>query len=230
MAFIDWIIVHLYSLGDWFYNVYLQANSWAWPFNLVAGLFKSVSDTFDVLAMDFFQFGLWVDDVWNKVALILSWDSIRSFILSWIPNLETIRDWFVNYFANVTWIVSSWWSATQVTVQGWVQNAANLATTLFNSVNAAVTSLQAVWDSFKGMIPSLSQVVSWFSNWWGNVARNLVDWWCDRLRDLEALFNSWIANFAPFWAGWQDVRDNVIEFLNNPFEWLVYKLERWFWD
>lgn len=57
---------------------------------------------------------------------------------------------------------------------------------------------------------------------------NLDSWWDDRLLDISALIDSAFLSREPFWAGWQDWKDAVIEFIQDPWQWFYDRLEELF--
>ena len=46
--------------------------------------------------------------------------------------------------------------------------------------------------------------------------------------DVESLINSAFTERERYWSGWQDMRDKVIEFFANPFDYLWSRFADWF--
>ena len=152
------------------------------------------------------HFGDWVDDVAAKVANILTWSTIWSYILSYVPNLVAIRDWFYNWWSNVRAVVADWWPTVVPTVQGWVNDAKQLAQALVANVQKELSSLHTSWDNF------------WTLTYPTLISKN----------DANALMDTKIKESEPFWKGWQDVKDNVVKFISSPLDWLLERFTDWF--
>jgi len=222
------IIAALNAASSFTYSIYLEVNGWIWPFNLVSGPFYWLSVNFNNLAWGFYHFWDWVNDISARIGGALSWDTVWNFIISRFPQIEQLRDWFYNWWNNVTGAVTSWWSATSVTVQGWIQEAKQYAASLVSSITAGLLTLQGAWDGFKVRIPTIDGVIYWWSNWTGNVLTAVNSWWTGKLTEVQGLINSAFTARASFWEGWQDMRDNVLEFFADPVEYIWGRFADWF--
>ena len=227
-AFMAAIVTALNTVSSLFYSAYVETYYWAWPFNYLATPFYYGSMAFSQLAWRFSDFGAWVNDVSSKIGNYLSWDTIWSYILSYVPNLATIRDWFYNWVTNVNNTVSSWWSATSVTVQGWISAAVQ-------PFNAMLTAWSNFWNStWPGWVSSFYTLKSAWDNFWQYTLPGLVSftwlatWWNERLLDVQGLINSAFLARAGFWEGWQDMKNNVVEFFADPLGWLESRFAVWF--
>ncbi len=224
----SWIIDKLTNVSDWFYSVYLAVADWVWPFNQAADFFYEVSWVFIRLAWDFYDFSVWVDDIATKIVTILSWDIIWSFILEKVPKLEDIRDWFYAWQLHIWQELTNWWSATSTDVLGWIDIAKNDLLTWINWLHTQIIELRGDVEDLIGQIPDISEIRAWFSNWWGNILVNLSTWWNDRLLEVQRLIDTAFSLREPFWAGWQEIRDKVFEFFDDPLEWLLERFTNWF--
>lgn len=228
MSFLSAIINILNDVSDWFYEIYLECFYGAWPISALAHLFLKMCYLFNDLAWGFSDFGSWVRDISSKIAQVLNWNTIWSSILSYVPNLIQIRDWFYSWVNNVLGLVDNWWSSVRWTVQGWIDTAVSGFRDLINQLEGSFTVVLEAWDSFKGKIPTLEEVAAWFGNWTGEVFSAIDDWWSGTIGDVQALISSALIEYEPFWAGWQDWRDQVVEFFTDPLQWLYNKLDEWF--
>ena len=226
MWLMNWIVEQFYNAGNLFYGIYLEVLGWVWPFWWVADFFYTLSGSFYSLAWSFAELAVWLDSLAARVQQALTWDNAWNLILSHIPNLVEISSWFYYWYFNILNVVSEWWYSTQWIVLAWVDEAKNFANTLFSQVNSAVVLLQASWDSFKGMIPVIEEVVSWWGNWSGFVNQAINTWWTSAMGEVQGLINSAFIEREPFWAGWQDWRDKVTEFFTDPEEWLYKAVDR----
>jgi hypothetical protein len=110
----------------------------------------------------------------------------------------------------------------------WIEQAKQWALAQVNHLANSLTPLQNWWNSFVASIPTLTEILSWFTNWWGNVLSKLTSWWNERLLDVKALLTNLALELSPFWEGWQDIRTTVFTFFSNPFDWLLNKFTDWF--
>lgn len=226
--FMGWIIDKLTNVSGWFYSIYLAVVGWVWPFNLTANFFYEASWVFLRLAWNFYDFSLWVDDIATKIVTILSWDTIWDLVLTAVPSLEEIRDWFYAWQFHVWQELTNWWRAKSVTVLGWIEEAKEDLLTWIDWLHGEIIELRGEVDDLIGQIPNVTEITAWFSNWWGNILANLGTWWDDRLLDVQGLIDSAFVTRDQFWAGWQDIRDRVFDFFDDPLEWLLERFTDWF--
>lgn len=226
--FMGWIIDKLTNVSGWFYSVYLAVVGWVWPFNLAADFFYEASWVFLRLAWNFYDFSVWVDDIATKIVTILSWDTIWDLILTAVPSLEEIRDWFYAWQFHVWQELTNWWRAKSVTVLGWIDEAKQWASLQIDSLEKLVYSILADVDELLAQIPDVSELIAWFSNWWGNVTSVIIAWGALTGTQIGSLIDSAIRGYEPFWAGWQDIRDKVFDFFADPVEFVWARFTNWF--
>jgi len=228
MWFLSAIIEKFNEAASFFYSVYLEVLGWVYPLWQAASFFYELSLVFSNLAWYFSYFYEWLDDLAGSIADILTFDSIYSYFSSYFEAAINAWNWVANAFNNVASILNSWWSATASTVFGWVEEAKQFALSLHASLLSSFDSLRAEWDSFQASLPSIDSILSWFTNWWGNILTNLNYWWTDRLLEIQDLISSKFAEFTPFWEGWQELKSEVTEFFSDPLQWIYDKLDEWF--
>ena len=228
MGFINNIVSALNDVSDYFYDIYREVYDWTYPFWLAAPLFYYISRGFNHLAWDFYDFGEWVDDVADRVRDILDFSDIWDYFDYWFNRAAWAWDWVLRAWDNVWDIVNDWWSYTRYTVLAWVDEAKSYADALVVGVTNWLASLQEAWDSFKGRIPTIDEVILWWGNWTGNVTGIISTWWTGTLTEVKSLINSAFLEREPFWAGWQDWRDKVTEFFSDPVEFLWARFTDWF--
>lgn len=176
----------------------------------------------------FYHFSLQMDALVSQIGDTLTWSNIRSLILSWLPDLTKVITWWQNW---TTWLgqkIDEWWLATKSTVQGWI----DIATQGFDNLVVA-------WDNFwtttfPYWTSKLDDLKAGWDNFWTVTFPTLVDftwlgiWWDSRWKEIEELKDSWFKDYEPFWEGWQDWKDSVVEFFDDPLEWLLGKFTDWF--
>lgn len=228
MGFIDQIFSLVWDVSDLFYNAYIEVKSWIWPFSYLQyplyGLYIATWSLVSPIA----NFGAWVDYATGRIAEVLSIGAIQGYFQTWINYATGAWNWVANSFWNVWNIVDSWWSSMRFTVRAWVDESKTYALSLLGEVTTWVASLQELWDNLEAIIPSIGEVILWFRNWWGNVTSHLTTWWNERIGDIQNLINSAFLEREPFWAGWQDFRDRVVDFFTDPLEFMWARFTNWF--
>jgi len=222
------VVEALNTVSSRFYEIYRTVYEWPPPIYYLGTSFYSLSSLFNSLAWGASTFFTTFNELWAWVHNTLSWDTIWSFIIDRLPRLADLNTWFYNWWYNVNSVVSSWWTSTMGTVQGWIQVAKQYAADLFSSVNAGLLTLQGAWDNFKGRIPTIEQVIYWWGNWAGNVNTVLTTWWAGQLLEIQGLINSAFTARQSLWAGWQEMRDNVAGFFDDPVEYIWDRFIDWF--
>lgn len=203
----NWISAFLAQIGDWFDTAYenirgvVLLGDWlATPFFWIANRFYGLSAMFLDLR----------DLIDLEILPILRVVFTPSNILSYLNN------WF-NYVVRP--ILSSY----------------------VNDVIEALglDSLRTAWNTFWGTLyPSLVNTINTLSsNWnyfWSVTFPNLVSfqwlitWWNSRLLDVNNLINSAFMLRQSWWSGWQEIRNTVFAFFENPLDWLLDKFTDWF--
>jgi len=226
MGFLDDIVDFLNDASDLFYDIYREVLDWVYPFWLAADFFYEICLLFNDLAYAFRDFGDLIWDWRYEIEDILSWSTIRSYIRNWLPDLENMVVWFWDWYDWIINTVENWWYSTKYTVQAWIDSAQAFLQSQINSIDTYLAYLEAAWDSFKGMIPDLEAVTSWFANWWNNALANIIAWGALTGTQIQGLVDSAFTLRDDFWAGWQDWRDKVAEFFTDPEDWLYKAVDR----
>lgn len=224
----NYIVQRLNDASDFFYDLYLEVLGWVYPFWLAAGMFYNLCGIFNRLAWNFYDFGQWVDAAADKLEDVLSWSYIRSLIQSWLPDLENAVSWWHSWTAWVRQKIDEWWNSAKDTVQGWIDIGDQWLKDLIDDAQTWLARLQSSMNDIIGMLPSITEITTWFSDWWGNIMTPLTTWWNNRVLVIQGLIDSNFTDREPFWSGWQDVKDNVIEFFSSPLDWLVDHFTDWF--
>lgn len=228
MRFLDWIIEELEGIADWFHEAYYIVRDWVWPFYLLEDPLYAIYGRFRWLAEWFGDFKEWVEDTADRLLDILSkWD-IWDFFEWWFDAAEKAWNWVRNAFNNVLDIIADWWSTILPYIISYI-----------DIVGDALYDLEATWDTFWTVtwpewVGNLQELRSLWDTFWTETFPTLVSfswlatWWNDRLLDINSLLESQVLTLAPFWAGWQEVRDSVVEFFADPLQWAYDKLDEFF--
>jgi len=224
--FMGWIIEKLNSVSGWFYGVYLIVIDWPWPFWYAAEAFYWLSTYFNGLAWNFYDFSIWVDDIANKIVTILSFANIYDYFKDFFDAAINAWAWVVDSFWNVWDVVDIWWTSTSTTVLDWIDATKDWARLWIDYLQDQIVALTAQINDLVSLIPDMTEILAWFSNWTGNVVSAIDSWWTGALSQVQSLINSAFIEREPFWAGWQDWRDKVTEFFTDPEDWLYKAADR----
>lgn len=229
MWFIDYIVEQLVDARDWLLDAYSEVSGWIFPFSYLSYPLWGLYQVFYYLVFYFGYFNDWLDWASGRLNEILSTWDIQSYFQWWLDAAANAWDWVYNAWDNIWQEVDTWWSTTKLTVQGWLDWLEIELKGLISQVDLGLTSLRHSWDNFVSKIPTIDEIIEWFKNWGGNVWSEITNWWSSTVNDVQGLIDSAFVSRESFWSGWQDVRDNVIEFFSNPLDWLASHIEDWFW-
>lgn len=228
MWFMAEIVGLLEEVSAWFYEAYRRVHGWVYPFNLLASPLLYISYAFYYLMDYFSQFNDWLTWAAGRLGQILDISAITSYFKTWINYAVMAYSWVFYAVSNVTDIVGTWWSSAQYIVQSWIDNARALLQSQINAINTLLANLQVLWQQFVDWMPSLSEIIAWFTNWWSKVLAQIIAWGALTALQIGNLIDSAFNLRESFWAGWQDIRDTVFEFFNDPLEWLWARFTDWF--
>jgi len=228
MYFMNRIISYLNDVSDFFYDAYREVWNWVYPFYYLGYPLYSLCLAFNHLAWEFYDFADWVDYIEDIISDVITWWDIEDWFYDWKRKILDAWYWFVDRWYWFRTEVNNWWSSVQYTVQGWINTAFANAKSLIDQVSVSLTNLWSAWNNFKGKIPSLDQVLSWFGDWWGYTLSSLIAWGALKASQISTLIDSAFTIRDSLWAGWQELRDQVIEFFNDPLEYLWSRFTDWF--
>jgi len=228
MYFIVWLIESLMLAEEWFYDAYLEVRDWVWPFYLLKYPLYGLYESFYWLVESWYLFYQWLLWLEEYIEDILSWSYIRSLIRSWLYGIEEALDWFQNWGYWVGRYINSWWEATLDSVQE-----------MIDAASQNIDDLIVTWDNFWNVTwpKLLDELVLLQANWtqfWSVTFPTLVSfdwlsiWWQSRLLEIQALINTALLELSGTLEGWQEIRDSVFEFFNDPWAWLEERFTNWF--
>jgi len=226
--FINKIIEYLNDASDFFYDLYLECYYAPYIPGVVAYLFYQVCLVFNRLAWRFSDFGSWVDDVAYKLTKFFTELELDAWFKEWKTKILDAWNWVRYAWSNVTSIINDWWSPVTTTVKGWIAVATQGLDTLkvawdsfwkvtFPQWTSKLDTLKAAWDSFWTV--TFPNLVSF--QW-------LTSWWNGKLKEVDSLIDSKIKEASPLFAGWQEVKNSVVEFISNPLDWIETRFTDWF--
>lgn len=228
MNFFDHIREWFIKATQWLVDAAMWCYNSALPLDGLGDIFNDLSDWTSRVAGYLFDASDWYDDVMDELEDILSWTTIRSKIRTWLDGIEDLVDWWENWWTNIKGKVDDWWEDTLDDVKGWIAAAVE-----------GLASLLAAWDTFwNDLWPTLTSLVDTIKAAWDAFIKDtlpnlldltfLTEWWNDRVKDVQDLIDTGFKLRDDFWKGWQDIRDTVLEFFDDPLEWLWARFTDWF--
>lgn len=226
MAFISWIVERLNDAANFFYALYLECYYAYYIPDAVAELFYSLVRVFNHLAWDFSDFFSWLLTQTARLDEFLTELDIYNAFKYQFDRAISAWEWVKGAWLNVTNIIEAWWLGTTSTVQSWIDIAKQTLQSQVDNLASQVASLQGAMSNLLEMLPSLNEVVSWFSDWWSSTLTRIIAWGALTALQIQSLIDSTLKSYQPFWEGWQEWRDKVIEFFTDPEDWLYKAMDR----
>jgi len=224
-----WIIYDIRRIVQYLYQVFADMALWCWahdpPFGSIGSFFAEIYDHLTDLHYGLYLFAEEYESLWDAIVGILTESDIFSLLQTWLNYAEVAWNWVTNAFDNVTGIIWEWWPIALDYVMTYVDNAVGEINTLIAGWNDFWTTTWPQWVSLFDDLKAL------WGNFWVNILPNLVSfswlttWWNSKLLDINALIDSWIQDLLPFLEGWQEIRDQVFEFFNDPWGWLYNRFD-----
>ena len=228
MYFMTRIIELLNDASDFFYQIYRETRNWIYPFYYISDFFWDLCDAFNDLAWYFYDFALWVNDAAGKVEEILSYHDIYSYFRDFLDAGWDAWMWVLDAAGNIRRGVDSWWASVRYDVMDWIDAAGDALEAQMAGLASWVDDIQAFIDELEIDFPDISGILDWFTDWGGHVLATVNTWWNSRLLEVQELINSAAAGVAAMAEGWQEVKSDVVEFFNDPLEWLWTRFTDWF--
>ena len=228
MAAISKVIEFLGWLQEALYKAYREINDLPWPFWMAAWPFYLAADAVNRLGWAFYDFYFWVEEVSGKIPFVMTPSELIGWIYSFWPLLSQIHDWFRDWVNRVKGEIISWWSATSSTVLDWIDTAKAWAKIWIDYLDTRINELQTRLDNLVIEFPDVSELLAWFYNWPGHVLTIVNTWWTGALAEVQSLISSAFIEREPFWAGWQDIRQQVLTFFTDPVEFVWARFTDWF--
>lgn len=229
MKWVDRIFSLVWDISDLFYNAYLEVKDWMWPLYYLQYPLYGLYNTFWSLLTPIAHFSDWVYDVNDKLSQVFSIGAIKAFLKDWLDWAEWSWSWVQGAWYYVTGRIDDWWLSTQNTVKGWI----TAATQGFNELITAWSDFWTItWPEWMGQLEALR---AGFNEFWTITFPTLVSftwlptWWNEKVKGVQDLIDTAFTLRESWWSGWEEVKEQVFEFFTNPLDWLIGKLEDWFW-
>ncbi|MBA7481129.1 hypothetical protein ES707_16599 [subsurface metagenome] len=211
----------VWDIAGWFQSAYQEVSGWIWPFYYLQYPLYGLYRVFKSMLTPIADFWLWAEDMATKIVGIWTSGGILGLIQWWFPWLYNVGEWFYNRWQWFLSAVGDWWESTKTTVLGWI----DIAVQGFNA-------LLVWWDEFWKItwprwMATLEVLGNEVSNFFTKTLPGLLDylkleyWWNGKLWDVDGLIGSKLAEWFPFY-------DDIVEFINDPGEFLLTKLTDWF--
>jgi len=226
--FVDRIFSLVWDIYEFFIELSYEAQD-IWVVGpAISGWFYSVARACFSLLTPIAHFRDWTVSIELQLIDMITWESIQGMLSEVWNLLEPIQDWLDNVWTNVYQIVNTWWTDKVLEVQALIDLAIEAVVSAVNNLSTAVNNLSIAWAAFKGKIPTLDEVIAWWSNWPGELLSVINSWWTGKVLEVQALINTAFVTRQSFWAGWQELRDQVLEFFSDPEDWVYKRLDSFF--
>lgn len=228
MWFLNSIVSWLTSVEGFFYDAYLEVRGWVYPFYYLSYPLYSLYYAFYYLASYFSSFNDWVDWAANEIGNILSYSNIYSYFKTYFDYASDAWYWVRDAVYYVSNIIDNWWDATWYDVRSWVYARIDDVEVLIANTESWLANLQADFTNFIDSLPNLNEILAWFTNWWSNILASIIAWGALTVTQISSLIDSAFIARDSFWAGWQEVKSDVVEFFTDPLQWLYDRAENFF--
>ena len=205
-----WIILDIRRIVQFIYQIFADMALWCWahdpPFGSIGSFFAEIYDHLTDLHYGLYLFAEEYESLWDAIVGILTESDIFILLQQWLNYAEVAWNWISNAFNNVVSIIWEWWPTALDYVLTYVDNAVE-----------GFTELKIAWDTFwTSTLPNLVSF-DWLSIWWNG-----------KLLDVQSLIDTAILSLNALLEGWQEVRDAVLEFFNDPYQWMYDRLDEFF--
>jgi len=205
-----WIIYDIRRIVRYLYQVFADLALWCWahdpPFGWLGSQFAIIYDHLTDLHYGLYLFAEDYESLWEGIIGIITESDVFSLLQSWLTFAEDAWYWVANAFNNVVSIIWEWWPIALDYVMTYINNAVE-----------GLTELREAWDTFWTVtLPSLVSL-----DWLGI-------WWEGKIEDVQSLITTAIENLNILMVGWQEIRDQVFEFFNDPYGWIYNRLDEFF--
>lgn len=199
-------------------------NHWL-PLGWLGDALRYLSDFTAAIAGYLYDASWWYEGTTTAIGQILSWETLKNLIQSWLAGIEDAISWIQDWWGWVGQRIDYWWQSELQTVRDWIAAATQ-----------GFDQLKAAWDNFTRV--TLRDIFDQFellrANWnqfWAVTFPSLVSftwlstWWNSRLQDVQSLIDSAFTIREDIWTGWQELRDQVVDFFADPWAWLYERLD-----
>ena len=228
MSFFDDIFSLVWDISELFHEAYLEVDSWYSPFNYLATPLYWIYRRTGSLLTPISQVSDWAYDINQSIASLPSMGTIWSTFKDWFNWAEWSWQWVQDSWLIIPGMIDDWWNSTMVEVQGWIDESSQYFTGIVNTLLAKVSQVELSISELLGRLPVLDELVSWWDNWQGNVHTYIDTWWTSTMGEVQGLINTAFIDRESWWTGWIDVKNEVIEFITNPLDFLLDRFTDWF--
>lgn len=220
------IIKFLGWLQEALYKAYVEILDLPWPFWLAAWPFYLAADAVNRLAWAFFDFYYWVEEIEDSIKHIATPEELFFLISSMFPELGQIRQWLLNWVWKVEEVIGNWWTSISSIILGWIDAAKAWAWLWIDYLDIEVNKLKVRLDNLVIEFPDVSGVLSWFTNWPGELLSVVNTWWTGVLPEVQGLITSNLKTWFPFYDDLVSLWSDIKEFFTDPEDWLYKSLDR----
>ena len=228
LAFWDGIVDGVLNIGTWLRTIADYVQGWVYPFYMVSSFFYWVANGFDWLAYYFSLARIHAVEIYNRVLTFLDVPGILSLLAGPIGAAIVAFNWVQDAFNTVHVWIFDWWASTSQSVHWWIDEVRTWAQGMFNAWWDVLSPVYAWFEAFQDNVPTLNEVILWFTGWTANVLSAVYNAGFAVWGDIQSYVDGRVVDIVDMMQGWADVRDEVVLFLQDPLEYLLDKFTGWF--
>jgi hypothetical protein len=219
----------VWDCRDYLWDTYNTVKGWIPPFHLLQYPIYGLHQTVAALLSPIANFAITVDQIITKVGEILNISQIVALLQTWLTWAEWAWNWVANAVNNVLATVETWWVQKWAVITDLVNMAIWQLNNLIDGVAANLATLRTSWDDFwtvtwpAWMFKFDSLATAW-DNFWTITFPTLITG-----TGVQVLINSTLTTWFPFYNTLALLWDSVAAFITNPLDYLLDRLETWFW-
>lgn len=223
MWFLEQITSFVAEVVYWLADARDEVQGWIWPFHYLATPLDFIARQVAFIGFRLVDFNEWLDSANLSISNILSFDDISSFFSGVFNAANAAWNWVWNAVSNVLDIIGDWWSGTWADVQSWVNSAIDVGGDVIDTIYGWINTVKDAILELIGRLPSIDEITTWFSDWWGNILSRIQDLGYLPASVIGDLINGNLSDWFPFY-------ETLVDLINNPLDWLMGRVEYWFFD
>ena len=226
MWFVVSIIERLSEARDWLWSAQSEVAGWIFPFYYLSYPLYGLYVAFYYLVFYWDAFSDWLTWANTMLGDLPTVWTFWVYFQEWFEAGWNAWVWVINAIGNVRSVIDNWWTATMSDVQGWIEVARQRSQFWIDNLQDQITIINATLSGLGGLGTVVTDLLSWFTDWPGNVSTVINTWWIGALQDVQGLINTGFTVREDYWRGWQDWRSQITEFFTDPEDQVIKLLER----
>jgi len=250
MWFTDPIFSLVYDIADFFWYLYYESRDIPLVGSVISGIFLDIYFAIQNLLTPIANLGEWLDSLWLAIQTKVDETTFNSFVMNVAIDRFLIQYFWGNRVAIFLEIIGDWWDSIDITIPdiwaditAWTTTQLNNLSNTFNTliidvkswttsqVNSArdflITLLGNLEHWTRTQVNTLQATLTTLIDW-TNLTVWIANWWDDKLLDIEAMLNTRLLLWFPFYDELASLWSSIREFFVDPEQYVYDKLDNWF--